>query len=146
MNRIFKAAVALGIILLIAIPAYAHPGRTDGAGGHTNRSTGEYHYHHGCPEHDHYDMDGDGKKDCPYHFVDNEDKKGSSKVAESTKHESGNSAKDKMWIVLFAAGFNLLGYFVFWKTDNEWWLLYRVLWVIFATVSVYFVLLVLVTA
>jgi hypothetical protein len=49
---------------------FAHPGRTDENGGHTNRSTGEYHYHHGYPEHDHYDMDGDGQIDCPYEFDD----------------------------------------------------------------------------
>lgn len=47
-----------------------HRGRTDENGGHYDHSTGEYHYHHGYPEHDHYDMDGDGKKDCPYDFKD----------------------------------------------------------------------------
>lgn len=57
----------------------AHPGRTDGSGGHTNHSTGEYHYHHGHAAHDHYDMDGDGVLDCPYDFDDR------------TDHNSGNS-------------------------------------------------------
>lgn len=38
---------------LLAGSAYAHPGGTDSSGGHYNRSTGEYHYHHGYPEHDH---------------------------------------------------------------------------------------------
>lgn len=40
-------------IISTTIPAYAHPGRTDGKGGHYNRSTGEYHYHHGMSEHQH---------------------------------------------------------------------------------------------
>ena len=31
----------------------AHPGRTDSKGGHYNRTTGAYHYHHGYPEHQH---------------------------------------------------------------------------------------------
>ena len=35
-----------------------------------NHSTGKYHYHHGYSAHDHYDMDGDGIKDCPYDFKD----------------------------------------------------------------------------
>ena len=64
---------ALLIFLLIqSVPliAYAHPGSTDGRGGHTDHSTGEYHYHHGYPAHDHYDMDGDGDIDCPYDFDD----------------------------------------------------------------------------
>lgn len=51
----------------------AHPGKTDGSGGHTDHNTGEYHYHHGYPEHDHYDMDGDGSIDCPYDFQDKTD-------------------------------------------------------------------------
>ena len=42
----------------------AHPGRTDGNGGHYNRSTGEYHYHHGYPAHDHENGI------CPYAYND----------------------------------------------------------------------------
>lgn len=64
------------LVTLTATVAYttlavkAHPGGTDGSGGHTNHSTGEYHYHHGYSAHDHYDMDGDGVVDCPYEFDD----------------------------------------------------------------------------
>jgi hypothetical protein len=36
--------------------AFAHPGKTDKNGGHTDKSTGEYHYHHGYEAHQH---DGD---------------------------------------------------------------------------------------
>ena len=66
------SALALIMLVIISIPlsVKAHPGRTDGKGGHTNRSTGEYHYHHGYSPHDHYDMDGDGDMDCPYDFKD----------------------------------------------------------------------------
>ena len=55
-------------LLTICSVTSAHSGRTDGSGGHWNRSTGEYHYHHGYSAHQHYDIDGDGKKDCPYIF------------------------------------------------------------------------------
>lgn len=42
------------LVLLLFIPAaLAHPGGTDSKGGHTNRKTGEYHFHHGHPEHQH---------------------------------------------------------------------------------------------
>lgn len=58
------------LICLLTVPASAHPGRTDGSGGHYDHDTGEYHYHHGYGAHDHYDMDGDGDIDCPYDFDD----------------------------------------------------------------------------
>lgn len=74
----------LNVLLIISIiaplPSFLHPGRTDSNGGHYDRSTGEYHYHHGYSAHQHYDMDGDGKKDCPYDFHD------------KTNHNSGSNS------------------------------------------------------
>jgi len=32
-------------LLMFAVTCHAHPGRTDKYGGHTDKSTGEYHYH-----------------------------------------------------------------------------------------------------
>lgn len=66
------------LILVICLPVSAHPGGTDGAGGHINSANGEYHYHHGHAAHQHYDMDGDGKKDCPYNYNDASKKNNSS--------------------------------------------------------------------
>lgn len=57
----------------ISIPL-AHPGRTDAYGGHWDHSTGEYHFHHGYPAHQH--IDGV----CPYDFDD------------QTNHSSGSSS------------------------------------------------------
>ena len=67
-----RKLIAFLLIVLIVTPciALAHPGGTDSEGGHTDRSTGEYHYHHGYPALQHEDKDGDGKKDCPYDFKD----------------------------------------------------------------------------
>lgn len=55
-----KAALKRLWIVLFAIPivfvpfvCLAHPGGTDASGGHYDRSTGEYHYHHGYPAHQH---------------------------------------------------------------------------------------------
>ena len=61
-----KLLIALAICLQLPVIALAHPGGTDYSGGHTDHDTGEYHYHHGHPAHDHYDMDGDGIPNCPY--------------------------------------------------------------------------------
>ena len=70
MKRKVVAAIALFFVLLSIVPitSSAHSGKTDSNGGHYNRSTGEYHYHHGYSAHEHYDMDGDGSDDCPYRF------------------------------------------------------------------------------
>ena len=69
------------IVFVLTIPVCAHPGGTDGNGGHYDHSTGEYHYHHGYGAHDHYDMDGDGDIDCPHNFKD--------KTGESSGQSSG---------------------------------------------------------
>lgn len=51
------------LFLLLPYVAYAHPGRTDENGGHYDHSTGEYHYHHGYPAHQHENGI------CPYESV-----------------------------------------------------------------------------
>lgn len=52
------------IIVLFSNIAFAHPGGTDGNGGHYNHATGEYHYHHGYSAHQHENGI------CPYDFED----------------------------------------------------------------------------
>lgn len=66
MKRIYKILILfVGIALLCSASlVFAHPGKTDSKGGHYNRSTGEYHYHHGYSQHQH--IDGE----CPYDFDD----------------------------------------------------------------------------
>lgn len=63
MKRISVLLITI-LLLLLTVPAYAHPGKTDANGGHYNRSTGEYHYHHGHPAHQH------PNGVCPYDFDD----------------------------------------------------------------------------
>ena len=48
-----KFILCIIFLFLLNIQAFAHPGRTDSDGGHWNHSSGEYHYHHGEPAHDH---------------------------------------------------------------------------------------------
>ncbi len=68
--RLILFAVALIMLCCFTVPVLAHSGKTDEDGGHYDNEVGEYHYHHGYPAHDHYDMDGDGYVDCPYDFDD----------------------------------------------------------------------------
>lgn len=77
------------IIFLIPFSAFAHSGKTDSRGGHTDHSTGDYHYHHGYSAHDHYDMNGDGTADCPYDF---NDRTGKNSGTTSTSSRSGNTS------------------------------------------------------
>ena len=56
-----KIVLIICTAIIIPIITFAHSGRTDSAGGHYDSSTGEYHYHHGYPAHQH---NPDGS--CPY--------------------------------------------------------------------------------
>ena len=67
------------IFLFSGITASAHSGGTDSRGGHYNHFTGDYHYHHGRPAHDH----PDGV--CQYAV--------NSKSQNSDKDEPGNFVK-----------------------------------------------------
>jgi len=58
MKRFFM--ILFCVLLVGGVRCSAHSGRTDSAGGHYDRSTGEYHFHHGYPAHQHYDGI------CPY--------------------------------------------------------------------------------
>lgn len=61
-----KRAISIFILtIIVCLSVYPHPGRTDSNGGHYNRTTGEYHYHHGYPEHQHKNGV------CPYDYDDN---------------------------------------------------------------------------
>lgn len=64
MKKIFKTSLILMSIVVIilgsCVAVFAHPGKTDSTGGHFDRSTGEYHYHHGYPAHQHENGT------CPY--------------------------------------------------------------------------------
>lgn len=80
MRKLFSLLLVLSLFLSVSVSAFAHSGKTDANGGHTDRSTGEYHYHHGYPAHQHEDLDGDGVPDCPYLFDD------------KTNHNSGSSS------------------------------------------------------
>ena len=56
-NKVKKlVSVFVSMVLVLSVfcvSAYGHSGGTDSNGGHTDHSTGEYHYHHGHPAHQH---------------------------------------------------------------------------------------------
>ena len=92
MHRLYKLLFILSAVLMVIA---LHRGRTDGNGGHYDHSTGEYHYHHGEGPHQHYDMDGDGKIDCPYEFKDKTDHSNNSSNNHTGNHAVSNNKKTK---------------------------------------------------
>ena len=63
MRRTVLVLLLIAVVALLIVPISAHPGGTDSNGGHYDHSSGDYHYHHGYPAHDH-----PGGK-CPYDFA-----------------------------------------------------------------------------
>lgn len=66
MKKVIVFIIITLIVAFVSLTGFAHSGGTDSNGGHYDRSTGDYHYHHGYPAHDHKDTNGDGIKECPY--------------------------------------------------------------------------------
>lgn len=76
MRKLFALIV---VFALLIGPAFAHPGDTDSSGGHYDRSTGEYHYHHGYPAHQH------PNGVCPFDFADKTGERSGPSVASTRK-------------------------------------------------------------
>lgn len=64
-RKFFVSILIITILFSTPVLVCAHPGGTDSNGGHYDRSTGEYHYHHGYSAHQHEDGY------CPYNYHDN---------------------------------------------------------------------------
>lgn len=85
MRKVLLVALLASILFSsFGFLAIAHSGRTDSNGGHYESSTGKYHYHHGYSAHQHNDIDGDGKRDCPYDFKNAKSNYKSSKSKDAT--------------------------------------------------------------
>lgn len=90
MKRFAKGFLcAILAIALFTVPSFAHSGRTDEFGGHYDRSTGEYHYHHGYPAHQHENGV------CPYDFDDQTNHGNSGTSGSSTSRKSVTTVKQE---------------------------------------------------
>lgn len=107
-KRRFTLVIALFFTFspFLIFSASAHSGRTDADGGHVDSESGEYHYHHGYPAHDHYDMDGDGTIDCPYDFDDQTGKSNAVSISaqNSVSGKKTSSASQNLPADYFAEG------------------------------------------
>ena len=81
----------LFIFSLCSFVVFAHSGRTDSNGGHFDSSTGEYHYHHGYPAHQH------PNGVCPY--ATKSSKSSVSSISSKSSAVSKNNQKDDNSVV-----------------------------------------------
>ncbi len=75
-KTVLVTSIAIMLVVTLISYAHAHSGKTDFKGGHYDRSSGGYHFHHGYSAHQHYDGE------CPY------------KLDDKTNHNSGSSNSD----------------------------------------------------
>ena len=109
MKNLWKESIPPLLILLVVlfaiqIPVFAHAGNTDENGGHYDADTGEYHYHHGYPAHDHYDIDGDGAIDCPYDFDDKTGQNSGSSSSSISKKTTSSKSREVDYLQALAIG------------------------------------------
>lgn len=97
-RRILSLGIALLIVFLLSTVVFAHPGQTDADGGHYDRSTGEYHYHHGYPAHQHTGGQ------CPYDFDDRTGWNSGPSGSKSKEREKSSSPFRVIIIVLASLG------------------------------------------
>ncbi len=100
--------LCLCCLLCFQTVALAHGGSTDENGGHYDRSTGEYHYHHGYPAHLHTNGV------CPYNFDDKTGQNSGGSGNGSSK-ESNHTYSLVEYLILAYIGISILGtvlYFV----------------------------------
>ena len=84
-----KAFCVLFCFVLLFCGASAHSGRTDASGGHWDSYTGEYHYHHGYPAHQHTNGI------CPYEYDDKtEPSSGVSSSTIDTSYDANTQTKE----------------------------------------------------
>lgn len=81
MKKVLCIAFAIICVLSFTVLCFAHSGRTDSSGGHRDSSTGEYHYHHGYPAHQH----PNGK--CPYDFDDKTNSESNYSTLKTTEYD-----------------------------------------------------------
>ena len=113
MKRILLLALSVILILTCCISVSAHSGKTDGAGGHYDNSTGEYHYHHGYPAHSH-----DGG--CPYDYDDKTDHSpGNSFVGGSSSGSGCNSSEGGVIVIIIVVIIIAAFAFCFWLMNGS---------------------------
>lgn len=96
MKKLSFIVVLFFLIISCSTTLYAHPGGTDSNGGHYNRSTGEYHYHHGYSAHQHpggvcpYDAGSNDSDDSKSNSISSNVSKQENSISKNSSSNSSN--------------------------------------------------------
>ena len=118
MKRILIFVLSILLILAACVPVSAHSGNTDSNGGHYASSTGQYHYHHGYPAHQHKNGE------CPYDFDDKTDHQsgllssGNSSSGGCSSSEGCGSSVSWIHILGFGVAFFIIALFIWSYSDS----------------------------
>ncbi len=119
--RILLVSFAVALLLFSTV-AFAHPGGTDKYGGHTERATGLYHYHHGHEAHQHPNgvcPFGDYDEWLKEHGVTARPLSEEPSNTGSAQSASSSDAWDEVGISLGAAGAAAIGYGIYRKNKKS---------------------------
>ena len=105
-RTLFAFLVVVLLVLSSIIPVFAHSGKTDSNGGHYDTSTGEYHYHHGYPAHQH----PNGK--CPYQYDDKTNHSSNNSSSDYTDDSSYESNTFRNIVIFFLVGAGVVAFFL----------------------------------
>lgn len=94
-----RALYMIAVIFPLCFSLLFHSGGTDSNGGHTDASTGDYHYHHGYPAHEHKDGV------CPYDFDDQTGLNSGGASKKSRANKESNDIGYLWYLVIIAACF-----------------------------------------
>lgn len=124
----------LTCLIFSSISVFAHPGKTDGRGGHYDRQNGGYHYHHGYSAHKHEDMNGDGVLDCPYDFIDKTDHSSGNSSSSKYENDSTKTENNKYYNLFSKLQKNKIITFI----SNNFSIIYMVSWIFIPWIIIYF--------
>lgn len=111
MKRLLSLSLILIVLCFSCIQASAHSGKTDASGGHYDSSTGEYHYHHGYPAHQHTN----GK--CPYDYKDKTDHSPGS--SSSSNKSDSSEERGFIWLILPFVGITVTTALIFFACSSR---------------------------
>lgn len=112
MKKLVCFLITIAVVITTTIPVLAHSGRTDENGGHLNHATGEYHYHHGHPAHQHENGV------CPYAFDDKTGQNGGGSGSSGGTSEYGSN--DNLgYYILFGIAAVILVVWLIYRSRKE---------------------------
>ncbi len=113
MKKLVFLLITIAVVITATFPVLAHSGRTDENGGHLNHATGEYHYHHGYPAHQHENGV------CPYDFDDKTGQYSGGSGSSNSKYANNSNADTTKYILAGIACTGVIVWFAIRRKRNK---------------------------